>query len=83
MSYRSSALLLALLLVICGGCQGYGSLLGPRGTVQQQRYSATVHDPYADNDAGPEIVGGRPPGYQKPLAEPVRSRPFWEHWWGQ
>jgi hypothetical protein len=47
--------------------------------MQQQRLSATVHDPYADVDAGPEIVGGRPREFQKPLAEPVRSRPPWSN----
>lgn len=82
MNHRSLAVLATLLLVVCGGCSGYGSLLGSRGSIQQQRYSATVHDPYADNEAGPEVVGGRPPGFAKPLAEPVRSRPFWERWWG-
>ncbi len=81
MNRLSSAILVAL-LVVFAGCNGHGSLLGSRGSVQQQQLSATVHDPYADNDAGPEIVGGRPPGFQKPLAEPVRSRPFWERWWG-
>ena len=82
MNHRFSALLMALLLAVCAGCNGYGSLLGSRGSIKQQRLSATVHDPYADNDAGPEIVGGRPLQFQKPLAEPVRSRPFWERWWG-
>lgn len=82
MNHRALAILLPLLLAVCGGCNGFGSLLGSRGSVEDQRRNATVHDPYADIDAGPEIVGGRPRGYDKPLAEPVRSRPFWERWWG-
>jgi hypothetical protein len=46
------------------------------GTVPQQQQAATMHDPYGDTAAGPEIVGGRPREFQKPLAEPVRSRGF-------
>jgi hypothetical protein len=50
------------------------------GTIKQQQRRATLHDPYADNLAGPEIVGGRPREYDRPPAEPVRStlglRPF-------
>ncbi len=50
------------------------------GTVHQQQQRALVHDPYGDNDAGPEIVGGRPRDFQKPLAQPVRSNP-WAGFW--
>jgi len=46
------------------------------GTITQQQQAATMHDPYGDTMAGPEIVGGRPREFQKPLAEPVRSRGF-------
>jgi hypothetical protein len=45
------------------------------GTMQQQRLGANYHDPYADQDAGPEVVGGRPRDFQKPLAEAARSQP--------
>jgi hypothetical protein len=72
-----------LLLAAFGGCRGYRPLLGAPGTTDQQRLSATIHDPYADNDAGPEIVGGRPREFQKPLAEPVRNRSLLEHWFGR
>ena len=44
------------------------------GPVQHQRYSAIRHDPYADNDAGPEVVGARPREFSKPQAELVRDR---------
>lgn len=50
------------------------------GTIAQQRMRATVHDPYPDQDAGPKIDGGRPRDFQNPLAEPVRTRPFWDSW---
>ena len=59
------------------GCQGNRQgLLAPPGTMQAQQQRATVYDPFADNDAGPEIVGGRPREFQKPLPEPVRARNF-------
>ena len=50
--------------------------------MQQQRLNASVHDPYADNDAGPEIVGGRPRDYQKPWSEADRSRASVGGSWG-
>ena len=70
--------LLAIALLGAGsvGCRGYSHpFQRPPGTMQQQRLGATYHDPYTDQDAGPEVVGGRPRDYQKPLAEPVRSLP--------
>ena len=44
----------------------------PAGTVYQQRSDAVIYDPFPDNSIGPEIVGGRPLGYQKPLSEPTK-----------
>ena len=38
-------------------------------------------DPYPDPNAGPEVVGGRPREFQKPLPEPVRSRYLTDSWW--
>jgi hypothetical protein len=61
------------------GCRGYSNpFQRPPGTLQQQRLGATVHDPYTDQEAGPEVVGGRPRDFQKAQAEPVRSRPLTE-----
>ncbi len=48
------------------------------GPASVQRARAQRFDPYPSNDYGPEIVGGRPQGYQKPYAEPVRSQ--FERW---
>ncbi len=45
---------------------------GNPGTMSQQQQRAKVFDPYSDNNAGPEIVGGRPREFQKPTAEPAR-----------
>ena len=45
------------LLLGIGACrQGQLGLQAP-GSMQRQQYNATLHDPYADNDAGPEVVG--------------------------
>lgn len=66
---------LAFWLCLCMvGC-GYDRprTQGP-GTMRQQQLGATVHDPYFDNDLAPEVVGGRPREFQKPLAEPVRNQ---------
>ena len=70
----------ALLITALLGCRSDGSLLSPPGTIEKQRFNATVFDPYADNDIGPEVEGGRPRDFQKPLSEPDRSRLFQKIW---
>ena len=62
----------------CGYQRPYARSPGP---IYYQRQNASVHDPYADNDLGPEVVGGRPRDFQKPLAEPVRNRSLAESYW--
>jgi hypothetical protein len=74
---------LAVILIVCAGlfgCRSNQSLLRPPGTIQKQRFNATVFDPYTDNEIGPEVVGGRPKDYQRPLSEPDRSRLFQKIW---
>ena len=69
----------AWMLVSCtGGCRHVQlpRFLQPAGTSNSQQARASFEDPYADNIAGPEIVGGRPREFQKQLAEPVRSNPY-------
>jgi hypothetical protein len=81
-TYRRS--ILCLLLVIGGvGCGWNRSVAGRPGTLDQQRFAASMHDPYADNDAGPEIVGSRPREFAKPRPEPTRNRSWWEWMTGQ
>ncbi len=75
-----SAVLLLTAVVGCGLARP--RVLNP-GTQQHQQYKATLHDPYPDNDAGPTVDGGRPMEFQKPLAEPVRSRWLRDSWWQQ
>jgi hypothetical protein len=79
---RYRLFLLTCLLLVFNGCRGY-SPFAPPGTIQQQRLNASVHDPYADNAAGPEVVGGRPRDYQKPWSEADRSRSWTSSAWGQ
>ena len=66
--------------LLSSGC-GYRPFVGPAGTLAYQRQNATLHDPYPDNDLGPEVVGGRPREFQKPLGEPVRNRWLYDTWW--
>ena len=78
----------ALLLLATGltGCAvDRPNWLNP-GTVPEQQRRAGLHDPYADVDAGPEVVGGRPREFQKPRPEPVRADPSYSRrlrfdWW--
>lgn len=49
--------------------------------VRQQQAAASRWDPYADVDAGPEIVGGRPRDFARPASEPVRSDGFRDTRW--
>jgi hypothetical protein len=72
-----------VILTAISGCAGTRPLLWPPGPIRQQQYNASLHDPYTDNDAGPEVVGGRPRDFQKPLAEPVRSRWLRDSWWSR
>ncbi len=76
------ASLMILATVVAMGCKSEGGRYAASkktwrqpGTIHQQQIRATVHDPYPDQDAGPDVVGGRPRDYQQPLAEPVRNLP--------
>lgn len=41
-------------------------MLGPPGTIGMQRSRAVLNDPYPNNELGPPIMGGRPPGFEQP-----------------
>jgi hypothetical protein len=84
MTRSLSALMLCTAGMFCAaGCHGSRYTIFQPGTVQQQQLRATVHDPYTDVDAGPEVVGGRPRDYSQPLPEPVRNRIYADSWWGR
>lgn len=80
---RAVMLTVTLLLVSAGvaGCTSGRPNLRHPGDLQTQRFNAIAHDPYTDVDAGPEVVGGRPRDFQKPLPEPVRNRWLMDSWW--
>ena len=89
MKIRLAIFAAVVLLLPSIGCAGGGRYANSRytwfhpGTMQQQRVRATVHDPYPDQKAGPEVVGGRPRDYQQQLPEPVRNRMFMDSWPGR
>jgi hypothetical protein len=81
MSYRRivQLALVALAAVSAAGCESpymrWPDLYHP-GTASYQRAVAERYDPYPSPDAGPEIVGGRPLGYQRPLTETEWGRRY-------
>jgi hypothetical protein len=46
------------------------------GTAAEQRADAERFDPYPDPDLGPEVLGGRPPGFTRPLTETEWARRY-------
>jgi hypothetical protein len=84
MAIRLRILALCLSCAAASGCASGGgfNFFNP-GTIDQQRLRATIHDPYSDQDLGPEVVGGRPRDYQQQLPEPVRNRLYVDSWWGR
>ena len=66
-------------LLLSVGCQGLAAppIFNP-GPAELQQARAERFDPYPENEPGPEIVGGRPLDYDRPPAEPLRSR--WLPW---
>ncbi len=69
----SVAILLPLSFVFLSGCYLTPNL-GPPGTIGMQRSRAVMNDPFPNNDIAPPIVGGRPLGFDRPLAEPVQNQ---------
>lgn len=74
---------LGALLAVVSGCGQTRPLLAPPGPIRYQQNNASLHDPYPDQDAGPEIDGARPREFTHPAAEPVRSRWFADSLWGR
>ncbi|PHS11647.1 MAG: hypothetical protein COA78_09420 [Blastopirellula sp.] len=76
------------LILIIGGLSmfsGCYNLARPQwfnpGTMKEQRLRAMRFDPYPDVDAGPEMVGVRPRGFDRPASEATKSQP--SRFWGQ
>ena len=66
-----------LMLTVATGCHLRPNF-GPPGTIGMQRSRAVLHDPYPSNELGPQIVGGRPLGFDRPQAETegLQGSPF-------
>ncbi len=73
MSNSARWIAVCVLVLAAGGCVTPPRWLRPGPAAYQQR-KAERFDPYADNDIGPTIAGGRPRDYDKPLSEPNRAR---------
>lgn len=72
--------IIAVLSMQLGCVQMRPNIFQP-GDIHHQRVNAMLHDPFPDNDAGPEMVGVRPPGYERQLPEPVRNNWTKDTWW--
>ena len=69
---RRFTLCLLSLLPLLAGCRGYDPLglwYGPHSPAELQQHQAQMVDPYPPPDVGPEVVGGRPRGFQVPRSQ--------------
>jgi hypothetical protein len=83
MKRTQTFVLVAMAVATIAGCANRPRIFSPPGSTTYQRYHATLHDPYPDIDLGPEVVGGRPREFAKPLPEPVRNRWLRDLWWSK
>ena len=69
----------ALAVMVTSGCYLRPNL-GPPGTIYDQRSRAVLSDPFPNNEIGPEVVGGRPRGYDLPLTQStnIQASPYSE-----
>lgn len=81
MARMFTLLLAAMLLASSVGCRGMMPRWFAPGDIQTQRYEAVVHDPYPSVDLGPQVVGGRPRDFERPLAEPRATQLQQERLW--
>ncbi len=74
--------LLGALLAALSGCQPLLKRFQQApGPIQQQRYQATLHDPYPTPNGVPGSEGTRPPGYFQPLPQAVQNRYLQDTFW--
>ena len=66
---------LAVIAIIAtlAGCHGR-RLCDPPGPLIYQHSQAVINDPFPQDDIGPSDATMRPPGYERPLPQAVRSR---------
>ena len=77
--------LIAILTLLSFTLSGCGWIQPPRivgpGPVAYQQHWATRFDPYPDDTYAPEVVGGRPRGFQFPVTKPEPARPLAQQVW--
>ena len=71
----STAAMLASLLAGCG--LRMPNIAAP-GYLYEQQLRATFHDPYPALEVAPEIEGGRPPDFDLPRPQSVKSQWFFD-----
>ena len=79
---RRFAPLITLIVAIwlgAAGCMSNMSRWSDPGTIRCQQSRAALFDPYPDDDLGPEVVGGRPREFQRPMPGPVKDTWLREH----
>ena len=67
-------LAMALLILFSSGCGLTPPRLRQPGHIYQQQLRSTFYDPYGSLDTAPEIVGGRPPMFERPRSLPAQSQ---------
>jgi hypothetical protein len=73
MSIRRIVVAISLFVLLAiAGCNLRPHFSEAPGTINYQRGRAVLHDPFPDNSIGPPVDGGRPSGFERPLAEPVK-----------
>lgn len=78
MKSRFLAAALMLLVFASEGCARWTFPRLAAGPARDQRARAQKFDPFPERESGPELVGARPPGFDRPLAEPIRAQ--FERW---
>lgn len=75
---QARVFLLAFGLLVPAGCGLRMPNLPAPGYLYEQQLRATFHDPYPATQVAPEIEGGRPPGYEMPRDQAVKSQWFFD-----
>jgi|GEM_PF-1210227 hypothetical protein len=78
----ASCCAITILVSLASGCQSFVERMQkPTGPVQQQRYQATLHDPFPSPHGMPVVEGTRPRDYLNPLPQPVQDRYLRDSFW--
>lgn len=75
---KPATLLTVILCIAFAGCGLRTPNFRSPGYLYQQQVRATFHDPYPALQVAPEIVGGRPPSFELPRDQAVKSQWFFD-----